>query len=159
MDDVPLPVTVRSYSPADRDAVAALAPRLTEGVASWRTPEAVARVVHGWVEHSVTRSGTGGAAVFVAELSGEIVGFVSVTEQAHFTGELDGYIGELAVSSRHEGRGIGKQLVEAAEAWARSRGRARVGLETGAANARARRFYASLGYQEEGVRLSRPVDS
>jgi ribosomal protein S18 acetylase RimI-like enzyme len=43
--------------------------------------------------------------------------------------------------------------MEAAEGWARAAGLGLVALDTGAANARARRFYERLGYREESVKL------
>ena len=41
-----------------------------------------------------------GHAVFVAELGGRIAGVVTVAEKAHFTGQVDAYVGELAVWTR-----------------------------------------------------------
>ncbi|MFC7645551.1 GNAT family N-acetyltransferase [Streptosporangium lutulentum] len=97
------------------------------------------------------------AAVFVAEDADGVVGFVGVTERAHFTGETDGYIGELVVARDKERLGVGRALIEAAESWVKDRGHARSTLETGAANTNARDFYAALGYSEEEVRLSRAL--
>ena len=77
----------------------------------------------------------------------------------HFTGDPDAYVGELVIDRRMEGRGAGRALIAAAEEWAASRGPARITLETGARNHRARRFYESAGYEEEGIRLSKPVGS
>ncbi|GAA3098703.1 GNAT family N-acetyltransferase [Streptosporangium carneum] len=150
-------VVIRSYREEDRDAVVALAPRLTQGVAAWREAGAVAEAVVGWVTDSLERAAGGKGEVFVAESAGRVVGFVTVTERAHFTGQVDGYIGELAVAPRQTGRGVGRALVARAEAWARDRGLENVVLETGAANLRALGFYRSLGYVAEDVRLSRPV--
>jgi RimJ/RimL family protein N-acetyltransferase len=48
-------------------------------------------------------------------------------------------------------------FVAAAGEWARREGLPRLTLETGAGNAAARRFYAALGYVEEGVRLTRAL--
>jgi ribosomal protein S18 acetylase RimI-like enzyme len=91
----------------------------------------------------------------VARLGGEIVGMVAVTEQRHWSGVLDAYVGELATAAHLEGRGIGRALLAAAESWASARGLARITLETGAANERARGFYGALGYRDEEVRLTR----
>lgn len=81
-----------------------------------------------------------------------------VSERAHFTGEVDAYIGELVVSKAAEGAGVGRALVAAAEDWGRARGRKRVVVDTGAANIAARRFYAALGFDEEDVTVSRAID-
>ena len=93
--------------------------------------------------------------IWVALVDESVVGVASAEIRKHFTGQQDCYLGELAVSSEQEGQGIGRALVAAVEAWAHSRGTPRVTLETGAANERARSFYASLGYEEEEVTLTR----
>lgn len=152
-------VVIRPYRSEDRDAVVALAPRLVEGVATWRDAEAVAEAVHGWVTGSLDRCDDDGYGVLVAARYGQIAGFVTMTTRRHFTGQVDAYIGELVVSPEAERTGVGRALVEAAESWARARGLHRITLETGAANARARRFYKALGYAEEEVRLSKRVSA
>lgn len=97
------------------------------------------------------------SAAFVAERDGEVVGFVCVSERAHFTGEIDAYIRELVVSKAAEGSGVGRALVGTAEGWGRARGRKRVVVDTGAANLRARRFYAAVGFEEEDITVSRAI--
>lgn len=57
-----------------------------------------------------------------------------------------------------EGRGVGRALMAAAEKWAASRGLSPITLETGARNHRARRFYERAGFEEEDIRLSKPVE-
>lgn len=132
-------------------------PRLAEGVAAWRDPQAVRRAVHGWVESSLDTASQPDHAVYIAITGGRVAGMVTVREQKHFTGQVDAYIGELAVASSLERRGIATQLVTAAEAWAARRGLAFLTLETGAANQPARAFYAQRGYQEEDVRLTKAI--
>ncbi|BCJ27541.1 GNAT family N-acetyltransferase [Actinocatenispora sera] len=148
-------LVVRRYEESDADAVLALAPRLTEGVPPWRDPAAVERAVRGWVADAIA----GTEPVWVAALDGRVVGFVHAGEHRHFTGERDGYVGELVVAADAARAGVGRALMDAAHRWAADRGLRRLTLETGAANATARAFYRSLGYAEEDVRLSRPLDS
>jgi ribosomal protein S18 acetylase RimI-like enzyme len=88
---------------------------------------------------------------------GDVVGVLSIRPSRHFTGEHDGYIGELVVAQYAGRSGIGRSLVAAAEAWARDQGLAHLTLHTGAYNTSARAFYAALGFAEEEVRLTRPV--
>lgn len=80
-----------------------------------------------------------------------------MTERKHFAGEVDAYIGELAVARGYERRGIGAALVAVAEAWSRERRYPRITLDTGAGNVGARAFYAALGFAEEDIRLSKPL--
>jgi len=112
-----------------------MADRLQEGVAPWREHDAVLVAVRGWVSDSIGELPDPESASFVAERGGEVV----VSERAHFAGEVDTYIGELVVTEAAEGTGVGRALVGAAESWGHARGRRRVVVDTGAANARARR--------------------
>ena len=107
--------------------------------------------IHRWLDDSLAD------VAFVAVEAGSIAGFVTVTERKHFTGVPEAYVGELAVAEDAEGRGVGRVLMEAVEAWARERDLARISLDTGAANASARGFYAALGYEETDVRLSKAL--
>jgi GNAT superfamily N-acetyltransferase len=155
-------IVVRPFEPGDRAAVLVLSQRLTIGVAVWRDQERVSEAAHGWVEASLATADKPDHAVFVAVAGGsdgEVVGFVSVGESKHFTGQVDGYVGELVTAAAAEGRGVGRALMAAAEDWARQRGLSNLTLETGAANGRARNFYANLGYLEEEVRLTRRLSS
>ncbi len=150
---------IRPYEPADCSQVMALAPRLAEWVASWRDPAAVLSAVHGWVRDSIEVVSQPGRAVYVAAVGDGIAGVVTVSERVHFTGQVDAYVGELAVQAGMEQGGIATQLMAAAEAWATDRGLSFLTLETGAANQPARSLYRALGYLEEDVRLTKALPS
>lgn len=150
-------VRIRPYQEPDRPAALSLAGRLTMGVAPWRDPAAVERAVAGWVSGSLDEATAAGRAVFVAVDGDDVVGLVTLGTRTHFSGEVDAYVGELIVAESRERRGIGAQLVRAAESWAAQRGFAHLTLETGAANAAARTFYSSLGFAEEDIRLTKNV--
>lgn len=135
----------------------ALAPRLTEGVASWRDPDAVLAAVQGWVASAADSAGQPGHSAFVAVDGDQVVGLVAVGERTHFAGQVDAYVGELVTAAGMERRGIARQLMRTAENWGAQRGLTHLTLETGAANSTARAFYAALGYQEEDVRLTRDL--
>jgi len=57
----------------------------------------------------------------------------------------------LAVETASQGQGVGRLLMDAAEAWARSRGYRRITLNVFAQNERARQIYERLGYEPETV--------
>ncbi|MEU6719024.1 GNAT family N-acetyltransferase [Nonomuraea sp. NPDC046802] len=149
---------IRPAHDQDHQAVIALAPRLAIGVAAWRDPEAAMGAARQWLDGSMAAAKERRGAVFVAEDGGEVVGVVSVVPQRHFTGAEDAYVGELAVAPHAVRGGVGRRLMAAAEDWARGQGLRHLTLETGAANLTARRFYAALGYEEEGIRLTRPLN-
>ena len=150
-------VEIRLVQPGDHAQVLALAPRLAEGGAPWRDPKAVRHAACGWIESSLDTTSQPDHAVYVAIADERVAGVVTICERKHFTGQVDAYIGELAVVSGLERRAVATQLVNAAEGWAARRGLAFVTLETGAANHPARAFYAQRGYHEEDIRLTKAL--
>jgi ribosomal protein S18 acetylase RimI-like enzyme len=151
----PFEVSVRAYRPGDRDRAMLLAPRLTAGTAAWRDRAGTLRAVEIAVRSAIDSFRMPGHAVFVAEVRGDIVGFVTVSERISFTGEREGYVGWLAVHAGMERRGIGSSLMATAEKWAIDRRLSCLTLETGAANYAARSLYQALGYEEEDIRLTK----
>jgi GNAT superfamily N-acetyltransferase len=146
-------VRVRPYVPTDRAFALSLAARLTIGMPAWRDRQSWLSAVEGWIAGSIERH-TNTTMVFVAEdHQGEPLGFATVSDDTHFTGQRQAYIGELATSETAEGRGVGAALVSACEQWAREQGYPILALTTGAANARALGFYHHLGFQDEDVKL------
>lgn len=152
-------MVVRVYEAPDRDGVLALVERLQEGVAPWRDAAAVRAALDEWVREAVDSDAADARVVFVAEEESEVIGFATASTRRHFAGDIDAYVGELAVARHFERRGVGRRLMAATEEWARRQGLACVSLDTGAANARARAFYAALGYEEEDVRLTKRLEA
>jgi GNAT superfamily N-acetyltransferase len=146
-------IHVRPYVSADREFILSLAPRLAIGIASWRDPQKMIVTARGWITESIEQHGKK-SMVFIAEDEhGERLGFATVSHSAHFTGEGQAYIGELATGETSEGRGVGKVLVQACEQWARDQGYRCISLTTGAANQRALSFYRHMDYLDEDVTL------
>jgi ribosomal protein S18 acetylase RimI-like enzyme len=84
------------------------------------------------------------ADLLVAEHAGSLAGYVLVLFRAN-SGIARVY--SLAVAPRHEGRGVGSLLIEAAEEAARRRGCIRLRLEVHENNARAIARYRKSGYE------------
>jgi ribosomal protein S18 acetylase RimI-like enzyme len=150
-------IRIRAATEQDKPAVLRLAPRLAEGVAPWRDQQAVILAAQQWLTDSFAAAARHDGAVLVAIDKASITGVITISEQRHFTGEIDGYIGELAVATHAVRHGIGRALIGAAETWAQKRGLRHLTLHTGIANIPARHFYAALGFQEEEIRLTRPL--
>jgi ribosomal protein S18 acetylase RimI-like enzyme len=155
MDD--LGIRVRPAVDEDRPGILDLGPRLAEGVAPWRDQPEALLAGRRWLEDSLAAATAGDGAVLVAADEHGVAGVITIRPSTHFTGERDGYIGELAVAERTSRRGVGRALVDAADAWARDHGLRNLTLHTGAFNENARAFYAALGFAEEEVRLTRPL--
>lgn len=148
---------IRHVEPRDLEAVMLLAPRLLVGVDRSRPADGVRNAIEGWVRDSVTAASTEGHAGWIAVLDERVVGFVSVGEDEHWSGEPDAWIGELMVAEQHQGHGIARSLITHVESWASERGLRHVRLSTGAANRGARAFYERLGYAVNEVTLTREL--
>ncbi len=88
---------------------------------------------------------------FVAEMDGEIVGFLACNPRwrgpnDHPTCEIH----EIVVSPRHRQRGIGRRLMDHALALGEKRGCPTATLWVGVGNERARRWYEKLGFEVVG---------
>ena len=100
-----------------------------------------------------------GAAVFVAELTGHVVGYAYVLPSpdvdvpAH-TSEL----GSIYITEEVAGTGVARALMNAAIERARAAGQGALTLWVRRENGRARRFYEKCGLQLDGGQRSRPHD-
>ncbi len=98
----------------------------------------------------------GGGITLVAELSGEIVGFIDAglaqSPDPMHREIIYCHIAEIAVSSRHQNQGIGGRLIQAAEEWGRRQGAEFASLEFHTANVRAGSFYRQrMGYRPASI--------
>lgn len=91
------------------------------------------------------------AAVYVAEDDGALVGRLSLARDPHPASHHVADLG-LMVAASHRRRGIGRALLEQAEAWARSAGVVKLELHVFPWNEPAIRLYESFGFEREGVR-------
>ena len=97
--------------------------------------------------------------VLVAQVEGEIVGFINFTTRStilHAKGS--GLIDELVVSRDHRGGGIGGTLIEAAIAKCRELGCGEVEVSTERSNLKGREFYKKHGFDEEALLMELDLD-
>jgi ribosomal protein S18 acetylase RimI-like enzyme len=84
------------------------------------------------------------SAVLVGRRDGSIVATVMVGHDGH-----RGWFYYLGVDPELQGRGFGRAMTQAAEAWLTGRGIAKAQLMVRADNDRVRAFYEALGYGEQ----------
>jgi GNAT superfamily N-acetyltransferase len=90
--------------------------------------------------------------VLVAEERGELLGFATAyLELNSVRFGVRCWVEDLAVSPEHRSQGVGGELLDAVEAWARERGATHFELDTGLARTDAQRFYkrrepSTIGY-------------
>ena len=135
MSALPSP-KIRLTTPADAPDLAELATQL--GYPS--TPEQIAKRLEGLAGKPDEN------AVFVAELGGRVVGWVHVHLYLLLVDDREAEIGGLVVDAGVRGRGLGAQLMAAAEAWALEQGCSSVYLRSNTLRTAAHAFYKNLGY-------------
>jgi GNAT superfamily N-acetyltransferase len=88
-------------------------------------------------------------AVFVAEgVAGQVVGWVQVFGRQLLVVDRHAELGGLVVDEGHRGRGVGPQLMEQAEDWARARGCEALYVRSNVVREGAHRFYEGIGYAQ-----------
>ena len=87
---------------------------------------------------------------FVAEASGQLVGFLEVDLRSHADGcdptRPVGYIEGWYLDTDWRGQGIGRKLLAAAEDWARSHGCLEMASDTWIDNELSQRVHEAAGY-------------
>lgn len=85
--------------------------------------------------------------VFVAEASGNIVGWTHGAEQELLEMGFRCEILGLVVAEGQRGLGTGRRLVEAIEQWARARGLAQIFVRSNVIRPESHPFYERIGYE------------
>ncbi len=89
---------------------------------------------------------------------GRRAGFVWVIESVSgFTGQAFAWVMCVYVETACRGRGVGRRLMRAAEAWGQERGVGQITLNVSAWNEPARGLYESMGYGAESIRMSKAL--
>jgi GNAT superfamily N-acetyltransferase len=127
---------IREALPQDYARIAELAGQLSYP----STPDEIARRLDG-----MRRSNE--HAVFVAQLGGEIAGWLAVfvyrVVEADARAEISGFV----VDERYRSQRVGMHLLARAERWAREKGCRTIGLRSNVIRDRAHAFYERHGYQ------------
>jgi GNAT superfamily N-acetyltransferase len=151
---------LRPATVADEAFLLALTPRLADfPLPPWRTAPEIAAADHPILQGAVHRP-TPETLILVALDPPPIpAGYVFVTtHDDYFTKRPHAHVEILAVTPDAVGRGLGRVLLEAAEAWAKERGYGAIGLNVSATNERARAVYEHLGYRPETVHYWKVIE-
>ena len=110
-----------------------------------------------WSAESLELMLTEQASALVALEDGRVIGYVGMMCVLD-----EGQIINVAVHPDARRRGVGRALMQAAEAYAKERGIVFLSLEVRESNIAARSMYSSLGWIEQGTRkgfYSHPVEN
>lgn len=136
----PRDILIRKARPDDAGALRAILRDTFES--TWLpqlTPESAA--AYRGEDRSAAYVGERGLLFVVAEIGGEVVGFVD------WNGD---FVNALHVLASHARSGVGSRLMDHAEAAMAAAGYAQARLETDTFNTRSQAFYAKRGYGEAG---------
>jgi N-acetylglutamate synthase-like GNAT family acetyltransferase len=128
-------VSIREAETSDADAVARLLGQLGYDATPADIASRLARIL--------TRSDH---RFVIAEAEGLVVGWIHASVSEHIDAAACVLIEGLVVDRDYRGRGIGRVLLDAAEAWARALGCSLVRLSSTDARTEAHQFYQHLGY-------------
>ena len=105
------------------------------------------------VEQRITNLNTNRECVLVAEIDGEILGFIHVEryDALYYPSVVN--IMALAVSKKIRRQGVGRKLICAAEEWAKGNGISVMRLNSGATRIEAHMFYRNMGFDDEKQQL------
>lgn len=95
--------------------------------------------------------------VQVAEEAGKVVGYIFAALEPMSWKDLRGpcgYVHDVYVDADTRQRGVGRELVNAALAWFRSRGMSQVVLTTRPGNEAAKRLFANIGFRATMVEMT-----
>lgn len=143
---------IREATPDDLPAICALGEAVNRlHHAAWPHVFAAPGDPMTHLAHWQSAIGSERAATFVGERQARVVGFVSVIIAQDPSSLVQpapyARIGSVSVAEDQWGQGVGRALMQAAEAWARQRGMADLRLHVWDFNQRALRLYAELGYE------------
>jgi GNAT superfamily N-acetyltransferase len=137
---------IRPATPADAAALATLFAQFEHPTPAGPIPERLTALLAHEGQALVAEDETGLAGAVTMQI---VWSLVEDTPRAMLTA--------LVVREDVRGRGVGRDLVTAVEAWARQRGAGRVVLTTALRRAGAHAFYERLGYEFTGRRYQRSV--
>jgi GNAT superfamily N-acetyltransferase len=100
-----------------------------------------------------------GETPFVATLGKRVVGLVGINKRiaVHKPAPI-GRMSVLVVAEDAQGKGIGRMLVEVAEAWFRKQGCTLVEVTSNDRRTAAHAFYRHLGYERTSIRFAKDLD-
>ncbi len=134
---------VRSYRPEDREALVSLW-SICELTRPWNNPDRD-------IDRKLARDGDN---LLVLEEDGSLVGTVMVGYDGH-----RGWVNYLGVHPAHRRRGLGRLLMDEAEARLRALGCAKVNLQIRTSNTAASEFYRRIGYSlDEAVSMGKRLE-
>src|SRR5439155_13781060 len=156
-------ITIRPATVADQDALGRFGGALMRQHHT-ADPRRFVQVEHpeaGYGRFLVSQLSNPDSLVMVAEHSGTVIGYVFADVESTNWMELRGPCGvvhDVYVDEAARRLGAGRELMQAAIAWLRSKGRSQVVLLTKTGNERAQHLFTTLGFRPTMVEMTLDQD-
>ena len=154
---------MRKATPSDMPAVGRLGAMLVRAHHEFDPQRFMAASRHtaqGYASFLGTQLEEPDVTVMVAEQQGEVIGYVyAAVEPRDWMSLRDsaGVIHDVIVDPAHREGGIGRQLLDAALAFLKSRGAPRVVLQTAERNEPAQRLFENAGFRRTMIEMTREL--
>ncbi|HET6911808.1 MAG TPA: GNAT family N-acetyltransferase [Rhodanobacteraceae bacterium] len=124
----------------------------------WRKKSDCAAGIRRDIRHALETAPPGEALFIAEDKHGERVGFMRLQKtRDFFSGKGNCHISDLAVAHGHDGRGIGRALLDHAHAWAKKQRCTLITLAVFPGNLRARALYERNGFGADLLRMAKPL--
>ena len=152
-------IHIRPATPDDRAFMFDQAQRLARvAQLPWHAESDLVAFQHRYMNVAFARPAQETVTLIAEDAAATRLGFVHAEHATDpVTQELCAYVTVLAVTEAAQGARVGASLMTAAEDWARAQGFRLICLDVFANNGRARAFYAKHGYQDDSLRLTKPL--
>ena len=158
-------ITIRKYNDANdrnqlRDCVIELQDFERQIDARLPSGEAIADE---YIAQMLFRCGSCDGRILVADLDDDIAGYVTLlnrvqSEELHEGDTEYGLIADLVIKQEHRGSGLGRELMQAAEAAAKAYGTRWLRVSVMSENKAARNLYLSSGFSDLYSELEKDLD-
>ena len=120
------------------------------------------KIAPAYRERLLTQCNQSQGKIFVAQADGIVIAFICVLSRVDEEELIEenpefAYITDVVVLPAYRGRGIGRALLQYAEAYAIQQGAAVLKVDVLAANTAARELYTWMDYQEHEIRLQKQL--
>ena len=121
------------------------------------------KIAPAYRERLLTQCNQSQGRIFVAQVDGMVIAFICVLSRLDEEELIEenpeyAYITDVIVLPTYRGRGIGRALLQHAEAYALQQGAAVLKVDVLAANTVARELYMRMGYHEHEIRLRKRLE-
>ena len=152
-------ITIRPATPSDQEPLGRFGGALMRQhhTADTRRFIQVEHPEAGYGRYLVSQLSNPNSLVLVAEHSGTVIGYVFADVESTNWMELRGPCGvvhDVYVDESARRLGAGRELMRAAIAWIRSKGRSQVVLQTKTRNEHAQRLFATLGFRPTMIEMT-----